>query len=448
MRSTARQQRIHRRLQTARQSLTGSLWFFPGLIVIGAVVLAMAMIELSRAVGRAPLVERLPLAFGADAESSRSMLATIAGSVITVAGVTFSITVVAVSQASTQYTPRVLRNFMRDRPSQMALGFLVGVFSYCLIVMRTIRGTADAEFIPSLAVLGGLLLALVGIGFLVFFIHHVASSLEAGTIISRIAQETADAIDRLFPEELGSEGPSKEPGAQGLELEWRSVEACSTGYIQNVDSEGLMQAAGEFGLVVRMERGIGDFIAEGDHLLSVSGPSALTSDQQRLLMDLFSIDSYRTVYQDAAFGIRQIVDIALRALSPGVNDPTTAAICVDFLGAILRRLAGRRIEGPLRMAGGRLRVIAVVPTFSSLLGIALNEIRRNAAANARLLARMIGVLESIDRMTPSRDRKELLLLHAEYIRLSAEEAIQRAEDRQEVLDAFARFLARSREVRA
>lgn len=430
------------RVRQTWDRLTGSLWFVPVVLVVAAGALAVGLVELSPYVDDEALV-RFPRLFGAGADSSRSMLATIAGSVITVAGVTFSITVVAVSQASSQYTPRILRNFMRDRPSQLVLGALVGTFVYCLIVIRTIRGEAEGDFIPSLAVLVAFLLAIVGIGFLVYFIHHISGTLEAGSILARVRAETVAAVDRLFPDQLGDEPPgrgSEQVPVEALEHEiWFPVRSASTGYIQRVDPDGLLRLAADCRTVIRMERGIGEFVIEGTPLAAVAGgaPDARLSAS---LNALYTLDSYRTVRQDAAFGVRQIVDIALKALSPGVNDSTTAVTCVDQLGAILVRLASRRVEDPYRVRDGELRVIARGPTFASLLATALSEIRRNATSNVSVLTRMLRVLVEVGAATTAPERRERVRAEAELIVKTARRHVEMPEDRAEVEDAYAQVL--------
>jgi uncharacterized membrane protein len=158
---------------------------------------------------------RWPRLFGAGAEGARGMMSTIAGSMMTVVGVTFSMILVVLAMASSQYTSRILRNFMRSRVTQVVLGIFAGIFTYCLIVLRTIRGGDEGAFVPSLAVFFGFVLALGGIGALMFFIHHIASSIQASSIIASIAQETIAAIDRLFPEKLG-QGPGNDDDEQPL----------------------------------------------------------------------------------------------------------------------------------------------------------------------------------------------------------------------------------------
>jgi uncharacterized membrane protein len=238
------------RLRSILSDLHKGLWFLPSLIVGAATLLAAGMIWLdSRTEWH--LGRQWPLVFGSGAEGSRGMLSTIASSVITVAGVVFSITIVALSLTASQYSPRLLRNFMADRPTQAVLGAFVAIFVYCLVVLRTIRGIDDAHpFIPSLSVLVALLLALVGIGLFVYFIHHVAVSIQVSSILERIGKETAAAIVRLYPESLPLSQPDQpepeQPEPEPYRAEdrspppgnWQAVPAVRSGYVVRVDFEG------------------------------------------------------------------------------------------------------------------------------------------------------------------------------------------------------------------
>jgi uncharacterized membrane protein len=412
-----------------------SLWFVPALFVIGAVVLGIAMVEISSIVPRQAL-ETLPRLFGAGASGSRGMLSTIAGAMVTVAGVTFSITVVAVAQASSMYTPRILRNFMRDRPSQLVLGMLVGTFVYCLVVIRTIRGQEDARFIPAIAVLMAFVLAIAAMGFLIYFIHHIAGSLQASQILARVSRETIASIDRLFPEEIGAD--PAEAGASAVPLPpddaWRSVPARRSGYLQHVDADDLLRFARDRDIVVRLDCAVGSFCIEGTPLVSVTNMPPSDEDEA-LLNGMFTQAAFRTVEQDAAFGIQQIVDIALRALSPGVNDATTALHCIDHIGVVLVRLAPRRVEEPYRLENGVLRVIAHGPTFTSLLEAAIADIRRNARDNVTVHVHLLAMLGRVGTCTPNPERRRLLVHHVEAIRRTAAQAIPLAEDRRMVNEA-------------
>ena len=194
------------------QKMRSSFWFVPAVIVLGAVGLAAVLIGVDATV-ELHVVRSWPLLFGAGAAGSRGLLTAVASSMITVAGVVFSITIVALSLTSSQYTSRVLRNFMRDRVNQVVLGVFVGIFAYCLVVLRTIRGGDEGKFVPSLAVLVGLILAFVGIAFLIYFIHHISMSIQASNIIAAAAQETIAAVDHLFPKELGEDADEDAHGA-------------------------------------------------------------------------------------------------------------------------------------------------------------------------------------------------------------------------------------------
>ena len=186
-------------------NLQASFWLVPSLIVAVSIVFAVALIEVDSG-GSELWLARWPRIFGAGVEGARGMLSTIAGSMMTVVGVTFSMILVVLALASSQYTSRILRNFMRSRITQVVLGIFAGIFTYSLIVLRTIRGGDEGAFVPSLALFFGFVLALGGVVALMFFIHHIASSIQASSIIASVAQDTIAAIDRLFPETLG-QGP-------------------------------------------------------------------------------------------------------------------------------------------------------------------------------------------------------------------------------------------------
>lgn len=374
-------------------NLHSSLWFLPALIVLGAIGLAIGLIAAEPLVAD-DLLKRWPRFFGAGAEGSRSLLGAVATSMITVAGVVFSITVVAITLAASQYSSRVLRNFMRDRANQAVLGVFVGIFAYCLVVVRTIRGGDEAVFVPSLAVLGGLLLALVGVAVLIFFIHHITLSVQAAQILAAVCRDTLDAIDTLFPDPHRiSPGDEDTDFSQGGE--WHSVAAERSGYIQRIDMGGLVSLARERQAVIRLERGVGDFLIEGLPALSIQAGTAPDDDSAGMLRMAISVARQRTVEQDPGFGIRQIVDVALKALSPGVNDTTTAVMCLDYLTLILLRLGQRRISCRYRDEAGTVRVLSCGPTFESLLSESLDQIRQNADGNVTVLGSLARCLETL-----------------------------------------------------
>jgi len=425
------------------QEMRSSFWFVPAVIVLGAVGLATGLIALDATV-ELHVDKKWPLLFGAGAAGSRGLLTAVASSMITVAGVVFSITIVALSLTSSQYTSRVLRNFMRDPMNQVVLGVFVGIFAYCLVVLRTIRGGDEGAFVPSLAVLGGLALAFVGIAFLIYFIHHISLSIQASSIIAAAAEETIAAVDHLFPKGLGDNADDVvgDPAVPLADHAWSAVGAPKTGYVESVDEDALLAFARKHGTIVRMERGIGEFVVEDAPLASLAIPGGPDEDSAAELTGIYVISRQRTVQQDASFGIRQIVDVAVKALSPGVNDTTTAVMCIDYLGAILARLAVREIPTPFRLDEGELRVIARGPSFESLLAEAFNQIRQNADGNVAVLLAILGALEVIAGRTRDDKRLRAVARHVGLIAHVARRSIPSLPDREGIEAALERHTRR------
>ena len=420
------------------ENLRASLWFVPTLIVTGAVVLAAWLIEIDIGLDVAQLPTPWPHILAAGVDGARGMLVAIASSMITVAGTTFSITIVVLALASSQYTSRILRNFMRDRANQAVLGVFVGVFAYCLVVLRAIRGGDEGVFVPVLAVLVAVVLAFIAIGFFVFFIHHISASIQAANIIDSITHETLAVIARLFPVADDSQEPIAAPVVE-QPSPWTPLPAPKTGYIQAMDSKALLKLAEEHGLLIRLEKAIGDFIIEGYTLASIAAAAPIEPALTRELCAAYSIERQRTLHQDAAFGIRQIVDVALKALSPGINDTTTAINCVDFLGAILASLATRRIAAC--NDGNERLIVACGPTFASLLAESCDQIRQNAANNPAVLVRMLHSLGAIGERTPTLARRHVLRQQVELIVETAERGIPSAHDRLRVLSGAQQILS-------
>jgi len=413
-------------------NLRSSFWFAPSVIVAYSIALAVILVEADSAVSDQWLAQ-WPRLFGAGPAGARDMLSTIAGSMMTIMGVTFSMTLVALTLASSQYTSRILRNFMRSHVTQYTLGVFAGIFSYCLIVLRTIRGSGEVEFVPGLAVFFAFVLALGSVGVLIVFIHHIASSIQASSIIASVAKESIAVIDRLFPEKIGQgpdENEDKDQVLLSLEKKtWRTVPAKVSGYIQNVNSDALLRLARDRKTILRMEHGIGDYIVEETGLASLALEDPLDQETIAALNSYYNISSYRTVEQDPAFGVRQIVDIALKALSPGINDTSTAVMCIDYLAAILARLASRQLPSSHRYEEGELRVITIVQTFKSLLDDSFDQIRRSAEGNVAVMERMLSAIENIASLTTNPYRRRALCEQIQRIDELADRTIESAHDR-------------------
>ncbi len=416
--------------------LRGSLWFVPAILVTLATAAALGFVMLDEQVGPA-LQERWPAVFGVGAEGARSLLSAIATASLTVAGTMFAVTLAVLSLAASQYSPRVLRTFISDRPTQVVLGFFVALFAYCLVVLRTIRG-GETSFVPSLAVLGGIVAAFTAIALLVYFIHHLAESIEAASILGRLVRGTARTIETLFPDELGEgvDEPADGADAQGP---WTPAPARASGYVVSLDSDRLLGEARRLGRVVRVERAIGEFAMPGEPLVSLAGGAAIDEADARALLACFSIDRQRTVEQDAEFGLQQISDIALKALSAGINDQSTAVMCVDRLSELVAGLARRRIVARARRDGQALRVLPRGPTFELLVGAAFHDLCESAAGKTAVLERLLHALERVARQTDNASRRKTLARAVRRVRACGARSVAFEPDRLSLLEWAARL---------
>jgi uncharacterized membrane protein len=343
------------------------------------------------------------------------MLSTIAASMITVAGVTFSITIVALTLASQQFGPRLLRNLLRDLGNQVTLGTFIATYLFCLLVLRTVSGTEDRSFVPHLAVTTGVALAILSIGVLIFFIHHIATSIQASQVIAGVAGELERAIERLFPERIG-QSAAECPGASSSVRPApsfdgaRIVSATQSGYVQAVDGDMLLKCVREGAAVVRVDARPGSFVRAGAALAAVAASRPADDTLERAVRGAFVIGADRTGTQDAGFFVSQLVQLAVRALSPGINDPATARGCIDRLEQMLGELAGRRLPAPHRHdAQGVLRVIASPVTFAGMLDLAFTEISRHARHSVSVSCRLLGAIRNLAERVPNEaDRRALL----------------------------------------
>lgn len=423
--------------------LTSTLLFVPFLLAGCGVLLGFLLVALDTAIG-----ERLgyfPRFFGVEPSGASGVLSVVAGSTITIAGTVYSITIVALTLASTQFSPRILRNFMRDTGNQIVLGVLVGIFAYCIIVLRTIRAGGDdgASFVPTVAVVFGVLLGLLGVGFLIYFIHHVAVSIQATSIISAIAEETIAEIKRNEADDLPTAAISAADEKTLAQAKWLKIPSAATGYIQNADASILLNLAEKHDLIVKMRRRVGEFTISGLPLLQIA-PRLKTFAPDKKLFSAFNkafdVNNFRTVEGDVAFGLRQIVDISLKALSPAINDSTTGITCIDYLTAILAELARCPYnQTHVFDAHGNLRLIVNRQKFEDLFDLAFNQIRQSAGGNIGVILRLLTAIEVLSALNKNlsdeaerRARCELFSEQARMLEELAGETIHTEEDLQSV----------------
>lgn len=422
--------------------LRSSFWFVPTLLAGAAAALAFAMVALDGAVTDAWL-QTMGWAYTGGAEGASSVLRTIAGSMITIAGVVFSMTLVALSLASSQLGPRLLRNFMRDTATQVVLGTFIATFVYCLLVLRTIRRTDETAFVPHLSVSIGVLFALVSVGVLIYFIHHVSTSIQADQIVARVGKELIEGIDRMFPQHIGKgpDLPAMEPVDAGFparfDLEARPVLADGDGYLQVIDGDVLMAMATEKDVLLRLERHPGQYVVSGRPLLMVWPGARVTGEIVSRVNAAFSLGNQRTSVQDIEFPIQQLVEIAVRTLSPGINDPFTAIACVDRLGSALHRLAQRDMPSPYRLdKHQRLRVVTKLVSFAGIVDTAFNQVRQYGRSSTAVNMRLLEMIAVIAAAAHRPEDRSALLRHADMILRGAQTGLPESEDRRAVEERY------------
>lgn len=386
------------RLLRVASGLRESYWFLPTVMSLAAMLLAFTMVYLDSHIGTT-WMDRFPWLYAARPDGARSLLSAVGGSMIGVAGTTFSVTIAAVVYASGQYGPRLLSNFMADRGNQLTLGTFIATFVYSMVVLRTIRspgesGAGAAAFVPQLALVVAMLLVFASIAVLIFFIHHVPQRIHINSVIEEVGERLIAEIDNRFPVFVGEPLESEQDEEAQIPAALRDSEdvdlarqrlpirAKGTGYIQVVDETTLLAAAREHDLVVRLRYQPGDFAHRGSVLAEVWPAERGEEGALTALRGAFALGSRRTPLQDLRFLIDELVEIAARALSPGVNDPFTANSCLDWLAAAFSDLAQRDLPSRLRADDdGALRVIACPQSFALLVDRGFGALAQYASAD-------------------------------------------------------------------
>jgi uncharacterized membrane protein len=382
------------------------------LMAIGSSALALGVVEIDRSIS-GTWAARLDWIRDAGPEGTRAVLAAIAGSMITVTGVVFSVTIVALSLASSQFGPRLLHNFMRDRGNQLVLGVLVGTFLYSLLVLRSVGPEGS---VPHLATTTAVLLATVSVFVLIYFIHHATNSIQASSIIDAVVSEIGEKLQSLFPERVGEapESPAQaESALDALEQEGIEILSECEGYIRVLDADALLALASEHDLQIQIRRRPGDFVAVGGSLARM-GPVANGSEAMRAaIRSTFVLGPRATAVQDLGFLTDQLTEMAVRALSPGTNDPKTAIACVHRLGALIATLAVRAMPSAYRFdARGQLRVVAPATRFEDIVGRCLDPLRRHGGSHVDVVTAVLESLDETSRLPLSVERSRTLAEHA------------------------------------
>ena len=374
-------------LRSVTESVRTGFWAVPALCVLVAAALAFGLVALDRefddALGG--------VSFGAGPDGAREVLSAIVTSMITFTGLVFSITIVVLQLTSSQFSPRVLRTFLRDRQTQLSLGVFIATFVYAVLVLRTVNGLDEDTFVPALATSVGVLLLIVSVGVFVGYIHHIATSIQVSSILQSIAGETRAVLER----ELPAGGPPPPVVVRPAGTPVAVLPSPRSGVLVEVDTAALVSVATDCDVVLVSEVHLGDFVPEGAPVLEVHRRDADALDAARALR-AFSFARERTMRQDVAFGFRQLADIAARALSPGVNDPTTAVQALDGMHDLLRRLATRHLPTGVHVDGdGRPRLYLPAPCFADYVTLALHEADQYGADSMQVQERITALLTDL-----------------------------------------------------
>jgi len=425
------------------EALRTNLWLVPAIEGVGAIVLFVVTMTVDHAAFHGQV--RLPSwVISGSPDAARQILSSLAAALITVVGVVFSIMMVVLTLASTQFGPRMLRTFIRDRGTQLTLGTFVATFFYAMLVLISIGAT----FVPHLSVTVALALTAVDLAVLIYFIHHTATAIQLPAVIASIAHDVAKAIDAEtaapVPETGNKAGTGGGPVPDGLQAaldrDGKIVAAPDSGYLRFVRHATLVRIAAESGAVIRLHHRPGHFLTQG-HPMATVWPPEVADRISRRLERVHLTGPMRTLSQDIAFGIDQLVEIAIRALSPAVNDTFTALTCVDWLGDSLSKAAvSWHPDVCHRDANGDIRLITAPVSYERLVQRSFEKIRQAAGAMPAVLIRQLEVIGKIMAVAPA-SRIQVLLDQAEMIQRLSLRTVTEEADQSDVTARYESLLA-------
>lgn len=419
------------RLRKLLVDLSEAFWLLPALLVAGGVILAIILLGFDRS-GFIPgwLVDSRWL-HGGGAEGARTLLGTIAASTIGVTGTVFSITIAALSLAAGQMGPRLLRNFTRDRGNQITLGLFLGTFAYSLMVLRSMGTLADRGFVPHLSLSVGILLAFGCVATLVFFVGHIAGRINVDTVIDLVSEDARLAVKHLARDEP----ETAVPNLDFLETTV-PVHDGRCGYLQQIDEAGLADWAAEHGVVIRMLVRPGDFVFPGAPIGLLSGA---VGGADAAIKNATALGRQRGSSPGLDFVVRQMVEVAVRALSPGVNDPNTAISVLDRLGSLLCEIAPLNLPSGVVVRDGSPALLMPTLGYEELVDNMFGVIRRHAAGDTDVLVRILDVSASVLGCERNRARIAALQTQALLVIADAERSIGNSADLKHVRQHYLRF---------
>lgn len=420
------------RVRKFLSDLADTFWLLPGLIVLAGIIAAIGLV----CVDRSGIVPQWMLdsawLYNGGATGARTLLGAVASSMIGVAGTVFSITIAALSLAAGQMGPRLLRNFTSDRGNQVTLGALLGTFSYALMVLRSVRTPDEGGFVPHIALSFSILLACVCVAMLVYFVGHMAGRINVDTVIELVSEDVRSAIRRLTFDEAQVSPPKI--------VDWPECVTISDkrhGYLQHLDDEGLADWAAEHDVTIRFLIRPGDYIFPGAPIAVVSAPADGVDEAIR---NATALGPRRVGAADLQFALRQLVEVAVRALSPGINDPHTAISVLDRLGGALCELVPLHLATGAFYRDGKAALIVPAHDYDGIADAMFHMIRQSAEGNAAVLIRLLEVLTAVASCERDPLRVAALRRHAALVLGDAERSIGTRADLDDVSQRYARLL--------
>ena len=426
------------------KELMSTFWFLPVFIICCSVILSVSLVTLDSYITVSQ--EGWQRFFMVNSTSSaRSILSTISGAMIGVAGTVFSVTLVVLTLASSQFGPRLIKNFMYIKINQVVLGSYVSTYLYCLLILNSVKESADYTFIPSISIFVAILAAIANIILLIVFIHQIAISIQADKVISDISGSISKQVKEIFPEYMGDETEDEQEiniAAETSNYTKRiSLTSPKNGYIQYIDTEVLMNIVVEEDLILELYHRPGSFMVEGLELGVVYSKVDWKENALKDLLDQFVIGNTKTAQQDLEFSIHQMVEIAARALSPGVNDPYTAVTCIDNLSATMCYLAKAKFPSKYRFDDdGNLRIVADALEFEGVLDAAFNQIRQFSGGSAAVIIRLMEALSTILSFSKKEKQRKAVIKHAEMVLTVGKETIREKNDIDDLTERAERIL--------
>jgi len=425
---------MNNKLAPLIEKTQSSFWFVPSLMIILSFLLAAITLYIDTTHSQANK-GAISFLYATDVNAVRSLLGTIAAAMITVTSIVFSITIVVLTLASSQFGPRLMRNFMMDKGTQIVLGTFIATFLFCIVIFCALSFKAPYAFEPGITIAVAIVMTCFSVCILVYFIHHVAMSIQADVVIDDVYCELQQNIAKLFPSATNENVVNSKVSLEQKKCHLAKFEVIApfSGYLQLIDKDSLIDLASQSHCVIQLHFSAGDFIVEKTIIATVHSSNKTDLDISENIIAHTIYGSCRTPVQDPEFAVHQLVEIALRALSPGINDPYTAITCIDKLSAVLCGLTDKTFPQKNILANGVLRLVCKELTFTDIAKAAFDQIRQQCESNLAVTIKMLDSLQVLATQVKSDEQRSFVLTQTEMIKQQQAKQSLSAHDRGELL---------------